>query len=205
MRFTLVSLWFLFCYCGFAQLVVQEGTLLSLKNPNTVLSSYEELNQVNNSIKGEGTLYLNGLSDQLLTSTQNDLELPNLYIKNADLVHIQTALKIHDQLDVFSGQLTLYQKLIIKNPENLVLGNAASIFTTHRGQLVCGHQIVKKPSFEMILTQSFLIYTENIPIKILQNNQEIKPLWDSIFGPYAFIGHEIFFKPNTPPPKSSLI
>ena len=69
-----------------AQLFVKKGTPLSLTTPETLLSSHESINQIEASIHGNGTLYLNSTSLQQLVSSQTNLELPSLFIQNAHLV-----------------------------------------------------------------------------------------------------------------------
>lgn len=93
----------LFSLYGFAQLYVQEGTTLSLESPQAVLSSQESSNQINAPSLGEGALILNSASKQRLTSSQDVLELPTLHIENADLVQLQTAFNIQNQLHVAHG------------------------------------------------------------------------------------------------------
>ena len=85
MRLKLALLFCLSSFIASAQFFVKKGTTLSLKTPETFLSSQESLNQIEVSIYGKGTLYLNSTSQQQLASTQTNLELPSFLIHNAHL------------------------------------------------------------------------------------------------------------------------
>ena len=102
MRLKLTLLLCLSSLIGSAQFFVKEGTTLSFTTPETILSSQESLNQIEATIQGKGTLYLNSSSQQQLASTQTDLELPSLFIQNAHLVQIQTALQLQ-HLEIENG------------------------------------------------------------------------------------------------------
>ena len=85
MRLKLALLFCLSSLIASAQFIVKKGTILSLTTPETLLSSQESLNQIEASIYGKGTLYLNSTSQQQLASTQTNLELPSFLIHNAHL------------------------------------------------------------------------------------------------------------------------
>ena len=120
MRQILTLLVLLYSFYGFAQLYVSEGTTFSLETPQSVLSSQEALNQIDASILGEGTLYLNSTLAQELASTQELLDLPSFQLQNASLVFFKTALNIQNQLHIETGILTLSEDLTHTPPPELL-------------------------------------------------------------------------------------
>ena len=94
MRQIVTLLSFLSTLCGFAQLYVAEGAVFSMPSPESTFSSQESINTINSSVKGNGVLYFNGKLVQQLNSSETALQIPNLQLKNADLVAIETVLEI---------------------------------------------------------------------------------------------------------------
>ena len=198
------NLTLLLCLCslyGSAQLFVQKGTTLSLKNPQAILSSQESINQIDAPIVGEGVLILNSSSAQQLTSTQAVLELPTLHIQNADLVQIQTTLNLQNQLGIDRGELILSHTLVLNDPKALVLGTDASISLSSNGQIVYKTQL--KESHPLVLHPTLLIkYTgPKTSQERLQTALILTPT-TSNFGTLANNGYTVYSKHSTPPPKA---
>lgn len=131
----------MYSFFGSAQFYVQKNTLFSLKSTETILSSKEAVNQIDSAVLGEGSLYLNASASQDLRSTEQVLELPNLQLKNASLIHLDTALAIDQQLVVENGLLTLSQTLFLHPPDALVLLANAHIHASATAQILYTMQL----------------------------------------------------------------
>jgi len=201
MRQNFTLLLVLFSLYGFAQLYVQEGTTLSLGSPQAVLSSQESSNQINAPFLGEGALILNSASKQRLTSSQDVLELPTLHIENADLVQLQTAFNIQNQLHVAHGQLTLLHPITLPNPTSLVLGQSAGILTTPQGPLVYNTQFETSNPLAFLNIQPFLQFIEP-KTPPTTNSVVLDFIQRSNFVTFIHTNYNWNFKPYTPPPKA---
>ena len=157
-----LKLTLLFCLSSLivsAQFFVKKGTTLSFTTPETILSSQEPLNQIEASVHGKGTLYLNSTSQQQLATTQTNLELPSLFIQNAHLVQEQTALKIQ-YLQIKNGQLQLNHPILLPHPEALKLGDTAAVANS-KPQLLYSSQL--KPSHPLVLHNSHTLLKFSSP------------------------------------------
>lgn len=200
MRRNLTFLLFLCSLCGFAQLYVQEGTVLILSSSDALLSSQETHQQINTALTGKGTLLLNSTSVQQLSSTQAILELPTLHIKNANLVSIQTALILKDQLILDRGVLQLTHTLILTDFSALVLGKTAGIHTTPYAQLRYTTQLTDSLPLAGITATTKLLSVEPIlsplSLVVVENTER------SQFGMLPQMGYDAYFQRSTPPPKA---
>jgi len=105
MRQYLTSLLFLCSFFGFAQLYVAKDAVFSLPSSESTFNSQESINTINASVSGQGVLYFNGVDIQHLKSSETVLQIPNLRLKNADLVSIETLLELKHDLMIESGTL----------------------------------------------------------------------------------------------------
>ena len=200
MRQKLLILFLFHVLNGHCQLYVAEGTTFSLKGPKTILSSKESLNEFNTPIKGQGVIYLNHSTSQRLTSSSLYLELPNLRVKNANLVTLETSLDIHNKLIVESGNLTLYHEIVLNSPEDLIIDTISNVITTSNGQLsyrvqsyVSNSPIVlvtfweslkyKEPEFQFDLLGDLITY--------MRHN----------FAPHQLLSNKAYINYEYPPPK----
>ena len=103
MRQIVTLLLFLSSLCGFSQLYVAEGAVFSIPSSESTFSSQESINIINSSVKGQGLLYFNGEVLQHLNSSETVLQIPNLQLKNADLMTIEMVLEIQHTLIIDSG------------------------------------------------------------------------------------------------------
>tara|TARA_B110000238_G_scaffold154536_1_gene166994 strand:+ start:556 stop:1164 length:609 start_codon:yes stop_codon:yes gene_type:complete len=152
MRQKLLILFLFHVLNGHCQLYVAEGTTFSLKGPKTILSSKESLNEFNTSIKGQGVIYLNHSTSQRLISSSLYLELPNIRVKNANLVTLDTRLDIHNKLIVESGKLTLYHEIVLNSSEDLIIDTISNVITTSNGQLTYRAQYSASKSQVLLVT-----------------------------------------------------
>ena len=158
MRQNSTLLFFLCSFLGFSQLYVSEGTLFSLETPQTLLSSKEVINQVDAPLYGQGVLFLNHSAAQQLHSTQTLLSLPNLQLANAALVRLETAVYIHNQLQIDAGVLVLDQDIHLPSKAVLVLGATAST-QSQSGQLRFCTQLDTDSALVWHTTPTLLKYT----------------------------------------------
>ena len=196
-----LKLTFLLCLSSLiasAQFFVTEGTLLSLKSPETLLSSQELHNQIDVQITGKGTLYLHSTSQQQLASSQTLLELPSLFIQKAHLIQIQTALKIQ-YLEIENGQLQLNHPLLLPNPRALKLGATAAVANNSKPQLLYSSQL--QPSHPLVLHSSHTLLKFSSPQEF-----QLPPQIAFLYRTYNYKtivnnGYSVYFKHATPPPE----
>jgi hypothetical protein len=200
MRQNLTFLLFLYSLYGAAQLYVQQGTTLHLGSSDAILSSMEHVNQIDAPIEGTGTLVLNSLSEQQLTSTKAVLELPRLQLKNAQTVNLQTALFIKDQLILDRGVLHLTHTLILTDPTALVVGDSAGIHTSTDHFVQFHNTQLNNPIHLLAGTPSQLLCVEPVPVEplsfvMLENTER------SQFGTRSQTDYDSHFQSIKPPPK----
>ena len=201
MRQNLTPLFVLYSLFGFAQLYVQQGTILHLGSSDAILTSMEHVNHINASIEGTGTLVLNSMSVQQLTSTKAVLELPKLQLKNAHTVNIQTALFIKDQLILDRGILQLTHTLILTDPTALVVGDSAGIHT-NTDYLVQFHSTQMNAPIHLFAgTPLQLLCVEPVPVELLSfvTLENTEP---SQFGTRSQTDYDLHFQNITPPPQT---
>ena len=182
-----------------AQFFVKQGTILSFTTPETILSSQESLNQIEASIHGKGTLYLNSSSQQQLTSTKTNLKLPSLFIQNAHLVQIQTSLEIQ-YLEIENGQLQLNHPILLPHPEALKLGDTASVANNSKSQLLYSAQL--QSSHPLVLHNSHTLLKFSSPLEFQLPPQTAFLYRTSNYKPIVNNGYSVHFKHATPPPKA---
>ena len=197
-----LKLTFLFCLSSLiasAQFFVTEGTTLSLKSPETLLSSQELHNQIDVQITGKGTLYLHSTSQQQLASSQTLLELPSLFIQKAHLVQIQTALHIQ-HLEIEDGVLQLNHPVLLPHPEALKLGATAAVANNSKSQLLY-YSSQLQPSHPLVLYNSHTLLKFSSPQEF-----QLPPQTAFLYRTYNYKtivnnGYSVYFKHATPPPE----
>ena len=121
---------------SYSQLYISSGTVFTLNELETQISSKESINIINTHIKGTGVFNLLGSSEQYLESSKGSLEMPNLFIKDASLLYINTALSINNELIIENGILVLSHDLILNSPYALILKGQSEVIETSKGKLV---------------------------------------------------------------------
>ena len=192
-NFTFVLL--LFCgFFGFAQLYVQQGATVGLGSSDAVITSQEQIHQIDTPIQGSGVLLLNGSHPQLLTSTQEVLEISNLALENAHLVRINTPLRVEQSLTVQSGVLNLEHPLYLSSPSALVLLENSAVKNAEF--VVYDLQIER--------SQPLLVWN-NYPLKYttpILNKNSYQPLKKrSNFGVILSSCTTLYLPLRTPPPE----
>ena len=124
--------------CSRAQLYVKENTQIAVKG---VLTSQQEVNNIQASLQGEGTLVLDGDKQQLYTAP--GVWLHNLRITRATGVAINTPLHLRGDLVIDSGNLQLIYTLHIAG--DVQLGDDA---TLQDGQLI--HYLKSVPGNDVV-------------------------------------------------------
>ena len=182
---------------AWAQLYVQKGTVLSLANTQTILSSQETLNQIEADILGQGNFYLNKTTAQRLTSIKH-LILPRLTITNANFIHLETPIEIRHQLVIETGILTLSHKLILPSQAAFVLGEGAGIDEITSGLLIYTHTQLEPSNPLAITLTNFIKY--NVP-SIQQTRPIVAYKHLSYFRTLVSKDDAASLKNSTPPPK----
>ena len=136
MRHTISVILLLSSLYSYSQLYISSGTIFTLNGLETQISSKESINIINTHIKGTGVFNLLGSSEQYLESSKGSLEMPNLFIKDASLLHINTALSINNELIIENGILVLSHDLILNSPYALILKGQSEVIETSKGKLV---------------------------------------------------------------------
>ena len=121
---------------SYSQLYISSGTVFTLNELETQISSKESINIINTHIKGTGVFNLLGSSEQYLESSKGSLEMPNLFIKDASLLYINTALSINNELIIENGILVLSHDLMLNSPYALILKGQSEVIETSKGKLV---------------------------------------------------------------------
>ena len=121
---------------SYSQLYISSGTVFTLNGLETQISSKESINIINTHIKGTGVFNLLGSSEQYLESSKGSLEMPNLFIKDASLLYINTALSINNELIIENGILVLSHDLMLNSPYALILKGQSEVIETSKGKLV---------------------------------------------------------------------
>jgi len=183
---------------GYAQFYVSQNTFVHLESYQTLLSSQESFNQLNAQFTGEGTLILNALAAQILSSTQKKLVFPTLQLTNANLVQINTNLNIQQLLKIEIGILTLTHRLVLKNKNALVLSEDIGILITTGLLIYKNTQLENSNPLAITLTTNFLKY--RMP-SIPQARTTVAYRHISPFGNLVSKDHPAYLKNSTPPPK----
>ena len=87
-------------------------------------------------MSGQGSLVFNRNPEQVLTSAQAVLILPNLVLKNADLLRIETVVSVPKKLFIYEGELELLHDLHLQDNKSLILFNESKIKETEQGKIV---------------------------------------------------------------------
>jgi len=182
---------------SYSQLYIPSGTIFTLKSTETQLSSNESINIINTHIKGTGVFNLLGSSEQYLESSKGSLEMPNLFIKDASLLYINTALSINNELIIKNGILDLSHDLKLNSPSALILKGQSSIIETSNGTLLF-MEYFKKQFFTNEILSVFYTSTKNcynalsfVIVKLPLNKSTLKHIDD----------YKVITKTSTPPPK----
>jgi len=199
MRQNLTLFLFLCSLFGFAQLYVQEGETLSFGTSDALLSSQEHFHQIDAPILGKGTLVLNGLEPQSLESNQEVLEITNLTIQNADLIHINTPLRVAQHFTLQSGELHLEQPLYLPNPQALVLLGNSSLQNIEL--LVFDLQQIDHTQPHWVWTHSPISYFTTQTHKGF-NCTEIPTTHQTNFGRFISTYKTLYFQNSSPPPEA---
>jgi len=182
---------------AWAQFYVQKGTVLSLGNTQTILSSQETLNQIEADIVGQGSFYLNKTTAQHLTSIKH-LILPNLTIANANFIYLETPIEITHQLVIETGILTLSHKLMLTSQADIILGQGAGIDQSTSKLLIFTHTQIAPSNPLVIILTNFLKY--KMP-SIPQALPTLAYRHISYFGTLVSKDYPASLKNSTPPPK----
>ena len=205
MRQIVTLLLFLSSLCGFSQLYVAEGTVFSIPSSESTFSSQESINIINSSVKGQGLLYFNGEVLQHLNSSETVLQIPNLQLKNADLMTIEMVLEIQHTLIIDSGTLTLSKDLYLEDSAALQTFGEAAVLPSTCGQLVYKSQRISN-HFPLVVCPSPLLLTFVAPSIHRVKTTEQWPLrFLSNFENVASYYHTPFLSLSTPPPKHSIL
>jgi hypothetical protein len=187
----------------FSQLHIKEGTTFTLLNANSFLSTKEYKNTINTTISGQGSLVFNRNSEQVLTSAQAVLILPNLVPKNADLIRIETVVSVPKKLFIYEGELVLLHDLHLQDNKSLVLFNESKIKETEQGKIVINSNLfnffypiaymANSSTVVSVKTKSSFKTTAPIFTAALRTNLDLQLMKNYI----------VYIILHTPPPKIS--
>ena len=182
---------------SYSQLYIPSGTVFTLNGSETQLCSNESTNIINSHLQGTGVFRLLGESVQYLESSKKSLELPNLVIKNAFLLNLNTALSISNELLIENGILVLSHDLTLSNPDALILKGSSEVIETSNGKLLFLEYFNERP-FANATVPVFYVYkmsSQNelsfIIKKVLLATRRLQYIDD----------YKVIIKINTPPPK----
>tara|TARA_B110000093_G_scaffold129763_1_gene138694 strand:+ start:2071 stop:2670 length:600 start_codon:yes stop_codon:yes gene_type:complete len=182
---------------SYSQLYIPSGTVFTLNGSETQLCSNESTNIINSHLQGTGVFRLLGESVQYLESSKKSLELPNLVIKNAFLLNLNTALSISNELLIENGILVLSHDLTLSNPDALILKGSSEVIETSNGKLLFLEYFNERP-FANATVPVFYVYpmsSQNelsfIIKKVLLATHRLQYIDD----------YKVIIKINTPPPK----
>ena len=122
--FLVAFLCVLITHKSFAQFVVKENTILTLKQD---VHTLEQNNSFQSDLLGEGTLHFIGVSQQVSTSSSTSLS--NVAIHDASQLEIKNKLHINGDLKIISENLALHHPLLMQG--SIRLFNTASIQNAH--------------------------------------------------------------------------
>ena len=203
MRHTIRVILLLSGLYSYSQLYIPSGTVFTLDGLETQISSNESINTINTTISGQGTLVFNRNSEQVLTSTQSVLILPNLVLKNADLLRIETVVSVQNKLFIYEGELVLLHDLHLQDNTSLVLFNESKIKETEQGEIVINSNLLdffhpiayssNTPTIVFVNTQSSSKTTSPLFTTALRANFDLNTMNNYIF----------YIIQPTPPPKIS--
>jgi hypothetical protein len=140
--FLVAFLCVLITHKSFAQFVVKENTILTLKQD---VHTLEQNNSFQGIVSGDGSLHFKGKLQVLSTSTQTnltgisvdngfDLRIHNKIAIKGDLVIKSGALLLDHQV-IISGNLTILYTAAIQNSYHLIFENS-KLLELHKGVLV---------------------------------------------------------------------
>lgn len=189
-----------FSSSAFAQFFVQHDAVLILQTPESTLSVQEAHLQINAPLQGQGTLILNSSGLQTLESTQRILALPNLSFEHANLVQLNTAFRVEQQITLHSGELLLEHSLYLRDQTALVVLNNSRIQS--KEFLVYDHQITTN-------NQPLLVWSHNPISKYTSQTHkelsflEIPNTQQTNFGRVTSTYKSLHFQSKTPPPEAA--
>ena len=198
MRYTISIVLILSSLYSYSQLYIASDTVFTLIGLETQLSSNESINIINTHIKGTGVFNLLGSSVQHLESSKGSLELPNLTIKYASLLDLNTALSINNKLVIENGKLYLSHNLTLSRPSALVLKGYSEVIETSNGTLMFMKNVKERLLINAIATSVFYVSPKNS-----HNAQTfIIVKLPFIKRPLQYISdYMVSIKVTTPPPK----
>jgi hypothetical protein len=182
---------------SYSQLYISSGTIFTLNGLETQISSKESINIINTHIKGTGVFNLLGSSEQYLESSKGSLEMPNLFIKDASLLYINTALSINNELIIENGILVLSHDLMLNSPYALILKGQSEVIETSKGKLVFMEFFTQRSVINAIVSV-FYISPKN-PYNSLSFTIE-KVILAKVLLKYIDY-YNVTIKTITPPPK----
>ena len=191
------------CFSVKGQVYIHADLVVSIDKEFFIVST-ASINQIDASIEGNGVFILNAKHPQLLQSSKAVLSLPNLRLKNADLVSIETLLELKHDLMIESGTLVLSKDLYLQDAAALQLSNDRAVVPTPSGQLIYKSQITENHSPLAVvvppLAQPFVTPT----IHTIEVTQWLSlPL--SKFESIAFCFYQTpYMNLSTPPPEAVL-
>ena len=187
----------------FSQLHIKEGTTFSLLNANSFLSTQEYKNTINTTISGQGSLVFNRNSEQVLTSAQAVLILPNLVLKNADLIRIETVVSVPKKLFIYEGELVLLHDLHLQDNKSLVLFNESKIKETEQRKIVINSNL-----FNFFYPIAYMANSSTVvSVKTKSSSKITAPLSTAALGVNLDLqlmkNYIVYIILPTPPPKIS--
>ena len=198
MRHTISFILLLSSLYSYSQLYIPSGTVFTLKGLETQLSSNESTNIINTHIKGTGVFNLLGSSKQYLESSKGSLELPNLCIKNASLLYLNTPLTINSELIIENGILYLSHDLKLNNSSALILKGQSSVIETTKGNLVFMEYFTERSFTNAAIVSVFYISPKNSHNVLSFTNEKV--ILAKV--PLIYIDdYNVTIKTTTPPPK----
>ena len=187
----------------FSQLHIKEGTTFTLLNANSFLSTKEYINNINTTISGQGSLVFNRNSEQVLSSAQAVLILPNLVLKNADLIRIETVVSVPKKLFIYEGELVLLHDLHLQDNKSLVLFNESKIKETEQRKIVINSNL-----FNFFYPIAYMANSSTVvSVKTKSSSKITAPLSTAALGVNLDLqlmkNYIVYIILPTPPPKIS--
>jgi len=187
----------------FSQLHIKEGTTFTVLDANSFLSTKEYINTINTTMSGQGTLVFNRNSEQVLSSTQVVLILPNLVLKSADLIRIETVVSVPKKLFIYEGELVLLHDLHLQDNKSLVLFNESKIKETEQRKIVINSNL-----FNFFYPIAYMANSSTVvSVKTKSSSKITAPLSTAALGVNLDLqlmkNYIVYIILPTPPPKIS--
>jgi len=154
-------------------------------------------------MSGQGTLVFNRNSEQVLSSTQVVLILPNLVLKSADLIRIETVVSVPKKLFIYEGELVLLHDLHLQDNKSLVLFNESKIKETEQRKIVINSNL-----FNFFYPIAYMANSSTVvSVKTKSSSKITAPLSTAALGVNLDLqlmkNYIVYIILPTPPPKIS--